>query len=204
MIVMSFYPESEPVPDELRTADLLLRMLSPEHVHMDYEAVMESQEQLRRFSAGSWPAPDFTLEQNIGDLEEHEREHHERVAFTYTVMNPKGTRCEGCVYINPWTDALSHRHINATVDDVTFGEHEAVVTFWVRTSGFERGLDRQLLDGLLGWFDAEWSFSKITCMTNDGLERQMELMEEAGLERRYSFGNSTVQTTWHFYSRVNE
>lgn len=198
---MSFHPEGAPVPDELRTADLLLRMLTPEHVHMDYEAVMESQEQLRCFSAGSWPTPDFTLAQNLDDLEEHEREHHERAAFTYTVMNPDGTRCEGCVYINPWQDALAHRHIDATMDDVTIGEHEAVVTFWARTSGFERDLDRQLFNGLVSWFDAGWAFLRITFMTNDGLERQVKLMEEAGFERRYSFGSETSDLTWLFYSQ---
>lgn len=201
---MSFYPENASVPDELRTADLVLRMLTTQHAEMDYEAVMESQEQLRRFSAGSWPTPDFTLAQNLGDLEHHEREHHERMAFTYTVMNPDGTRCEGCVYINPWQQALAHRHIDATMDDVATGDHEAVVTFWVRDSSLERDLDRQLVRGLLGWFEAEWDFSRVTFMTNTGLERQMALLEEAGLERRYSFGSQTVQTIWHFYSQVNE
>lgn len=198
---MSFYPEDASVPDELRTDDLVLRMLTPEHVHMDYEAVMESQEQLRRFSAGSWPTPDFTLAQNLGDLEEHEQEHHRREAFTYTVMNPDGTRCEGCVYINPWQDALAHRHIDATMDDVTVGEHEAVVTFWARTSGFERDLDRQLFSGLVAWFENDWSFSKITFMTNDGLERQVALLEETGFNRRYAFGSQTSDLTWFFYSR---
>ncbi|MBA2453222.1 MAG: hypothetical protein H0V47_08635 [Chloroflexia bacterium] len=200
---MSFYPGGAPVLDELRTSDLLLRMLTTEHAEMDYEAVMESQEQLRRFSAGSWPTPDFTLEQNIEDLEEHEREHHERIAFTYTVMNPDATRCEGCVYINPWQQALAHRFIDATMDDVAIVEHEAVVTFWIRESSLERELDRQLVHGLLDWFDAEWSFSRITFMTNDRLERQMELLEDAALERRYSFGSETSDLTWTFYSQAN-
>ena len=198
---MLFYPEDAPVPDELRTDDLLLRMLTPEHVEMDYEAVMESQEQLRRFSSGSWPTPDFTLAQNLDDLEEHEREHVERVAFTYTVMNPEGTRCEGCVYINPWSQALAHRDINATLDDVAIGDYEAVVTFWGRSSGLERDLDRQLFHGLLHWFENEWSFSKITFMTNDRLERQVALLEEAGLERTYAFGSDTSEMTWLFYGR---
>ncbi|CAN5691702.1 hypothetical protein BH24CHL1_BH24CHL1_00900 [soil metagenome] len=200
---MSFYPGDAPVLDELRTSDLLLRMLTTEHAEMDYEAVMESQEQLRRFSAGSWPTPDFTLEQNIEDLEEHEREHHERIAFTYTVMSPDATRCEGCVYINSWQQALAHRVIDATMDDVAIVEHEAVVTFWIRESSLERELDRQLVHGLLDWFDAEWSFSRITFMTNDRLERQMELLEDTALERRYSFGSETGDLTWTFYSQAN-
>lgn len=199
---MTFYPDNAAVPDELRTGDLLLRMLTPEHVQMDYEAVMESQEQLRTFEAGSWPAPDFRLDQNLEDLERHAREHRERVGFTYTVMNPEGTRCEGCVYINSWERMLGSRHIDATIDDVSVGEHEAVVTFWARTSGLERDLDRQLLDGLLRWFGDDWAFSRVTFMTNDGLERKVTVLEEAGLERIYSFGSNTTDWTWHFYSRA--
>ena len=98
--------------------------------------------------------------------------------------------------------ALAHRDINATSDDVAIGDYEAVVTFWARSSGLERDLDRQLFHGLLRWFENEWSFSKITFMTNDRLERQVALLEEAGLERTYAFGSDTSEMTWLFYSEV--
>ena len=41
---MAFYPEPHPVPTTLRTSKMLLAMLSPGHVELDYEALMESAE----------------------------------------------------------------------------------------------------------------------------------------------------------------
>jgi hypothetical protein len=196
---MRFYPDDAPVPEELRTADLLLRMLSPDHVHMDYEAVMESQEQLLRWSNGSWPVDGFPLSANLSDLQGHEREHLLREAFTYTVMNPDSTRCEGCVYINPWSQAIGMRHVDATLDDISAGDDEAVVTFWIRSGSLDRDLDSQLVAGLLDWFALDWGFKRIIFMTNDQLPRQMQILEDAGLEQIYRFGSPEGVTTWLFY-----
>ena len=198
---MVFYPDDAPVPDELRTRDLLLQPLTPGHVQIDYEAVIESREQLLGFSNGSWPREGFTLDENLEDLEAHEREHHKRVAFTYTVMNPDATHCEGCVYINPWAHALAHRHVDATLDDIDAGDHEAVVTFWIRSGSIEHDLDRQLVGGLLDWFEREWTFSRVVFMTNTHLPRQVTLLEEAGLQQVYDFGSPTAGLTWLFYGQ---
>src|SRR5436190_10655528 len=107
---MEFYPASAPVPEEKRTDRLLLRPLRATDVELDYDAVMSSAEQLRRWSHSGWPADDFTLEQNRDDLEQHEREHRQREAFTFTVLSLEGGRCLGCVYIKsprPEIDWLS-------------------------------------------------------------------------------------------------
>jgi hypothetical protein len=196
---MRFYPDDAPVPEELRTPDLVLRMLSPDHVHMDYEAVMESQEQLLRWSNGSWPVDGFPLSANLSDLQGHEREHSLREAFTYTVLNPDATRCEGCVYINPWSQAIGMRHVDATLDDISAGDDEAVVTFWIRSGSLDRDLDSQLVAGLLDWFALDWGFKRIIFMTNDQLPRQMQILEDAGLEQIYRFGSPEGVTTWLFY-----
>src|SRR5437868_13449286 len=98
---MEFYPANAPVPEEKRTNRLLLRPLQATDVELDYDAVMSSAEQLRRWSGRGWPADDFTLIQNLVGLQEHEREHQEREAFTFTVLNLEETHCLGCVYIMP-------------------------------------------------------------------------------------------------------
>jgi RimJ/RimL family protein N-acetyltransferase len=98
---MDFYPAGAPVPNEKRADGLLLRPLRATDVELDYDAVMSSAAQLRRWSQTAWPADDFTLAENLADLERHEREHLERTAFTFTVLNPGGTRCLGCVYLAP-------------------------------------------------------------------------------------------------------
>lgn len=167
---------------------------------MDYEAVMESQEQLLHWSNRTWPVDGFPLSSNLADLQRHEEEHLKREAFTYTVMNPDSTRCEGCVYINPWKQEIGTRHVDATMDDVDIGDDEAVVTFWIRSGSLNRGLDSQLVAGLLDWFSREWAFSRIVFMTNDQLPRQMEILEVAGLKEIYRFGSPEGITTWLFYA----
>jgi hypothetical protein len=198
---MQFYPDYAPVPVELRTSDLLLQPLTPGHVQMDYDAVMASRDQLLGWSNGLWPREGFTLAENLEDLQGHEQEHHDREAFTYTVMNPDATRCEGCVYISPWEHALAHRHIDATLEDIEAADNEGVVTFWIRSGSIERDLDRQLVQALLDWFEREWTFSRVVFMTNSHLPRQVSILEEAGLQQVYDFGSPTPGLTWLFYGQ---
>jgi hypothetical protein len=77
----AFYPEPKPVPATLRTRDLHLEMLSPEHVELDYDALMSSWPRLQIWSGSDrWPRPDFTLEENLSDLTEHRDEFVSREA----------------------------------------------------------------------------------------------------------------------------
>src|SRR5262245_53792786 len=146
---MEFYPANIPAPEERRTNRLLLRPLRATDVELDYEAVMSSAEQLRRWSQSDWPTDDFTLTQNLDDLQEHEREHDQREAFTFTVMNPPGTSCLGCVYIMP---------LRPEVTQVCPGAaYPANVGFWVRTSELTNELDKHLFATLRDWFKTEWA-----------------------------------------------
>lgn len=86
---MEFYPASVPVPQENRTSRLRLRPLRATDVELDYKAVMSSAEMLHRWSQSDWPTDDFTLAQNLADLQRHKREHIERKAFTFTVLTSK-------------------------------------------------------------------------------------------------------------------
>ena len=52
-----FYPDEAPVPTTLRTEEFLLRPLRAADVDLDYEAVMATQEVLRRGSGGDVAAP---------------------------------------------------------------------------------------------------------------------------------------------------
>ena len=142
----------------------------------------------------------FPLSANLEDLEQHNEEHIQREAFTYTVLSPDGERCEGCVYINPWEHAVAHRHIDATVADIDAGEHEAVVTFWIRSDRLELDYERQLIGGLLEWFKRDWQFGRITFMTNDQLPGQVSVLQEVGLKQTYAFGSPSGTTRWLFFA----
>lgn len=179
-----FYPIETPVPAELRTDEFVLRPLRTTDVELDYEAVMDSREMLRRWGGGSWPADDFTLSGNLADLQEHESEHEQRVAFTFTVMNPAETECLGCVYLIPL------QKIRYWMDDGLSGENDdfmALCRFWARQSRLADGLDGRLFDALRQWFGEKWQFKKVYFRANEHDTRQRALLVNGGLDLVYDF-----------------
>lgn len=182
---MRFYPADAPVPTELCTDEMLLRMLRATDNPLDYDAVMSSQAMLLVHSGGTWPVDGFSAEENLHDLEEHERDHLARTAFTFTVMNPSETQCLGCVYIRPLERLLLQQQ---APDDVLagVGDDAAVVTFWVRASRVEDELDRHLLAALLDWFPRAWAFQRVVYRVDATETRQMEILRDAGLALWYS------------------
>jgi hypothetical protein len=187
---MAFYPPDAPIPEEKRTDRLLLRPLRATDAELDYEAVMSSAEQLRLWRQSSWPADDFTLAENLADLQRHEREHGERVAFTFTVLNPAGDRCLGCVYITPlWPQ---------TAEICAGAAYPANVGFWVRTSELAGELDRHLLATLRGWFTAEWAFDCVVWAIGQQNARQAALLHEGGLRQRLAFTLADGRQCWAF------
>lgn len=178
---MTFYPEAAYVPAILRTEDFVLRPLSATHVELDYDALMSSKEMLRRWSQSDWPADDFPIEDNLEDLERHEQEHRERVAFTYTVLTPEEKKCVGCVYIQPLSSSMEEANVCGKEEDPG-QRHATRVGFWVRASEIEFELDAKLLASLQEWFKAEWSFDCVVFQISEKDERQIEIMQKAGLK----------------------
>ncbi|GAB4236818.1 MAG: hypothetical protein Kow00121_64030 [Elainellaceae cyanobacterium] len=187
---MKFYPATAPVPQETRTNRLLLRPLRVTDVEPDYDAVMSSSQQLRCWNQSEWPADDFTLAQNRDDLQRHEREHGQRIEFTFTVLDPIATRCLGCVYIVPLWSEAAYLCPSAA--------YAAGVRFWVRTSEIATDLDKHLLDTLRNWFVTEWPFECVVFATSPQDARQVTLLREAGFERHTAFTLSDGLTWWAF------
>ena len=98
---MIFYSEEFAVPEILQTGNFIFRPLRASDVELDFDAVVSSSFMLRAWSQSKWPIDGFTLEENLKDLQRHEREHLEKKAFTYTILNPEETFCIGCIYIEP-------------------------------------------------------------------------------------------------------
>ena len=193
---MTFYPEPKPVPDNLRTDDLYLEMLAPKHVDIDYEAFMSSRPRLRLWSGGGWPNDDFTREDNMQDMAMHRDEFVNREAFAYTVLNPDATRCEGCIYIR----SAGERREKADGDPFPgIPDDAAIVSYWVREDALERDLDRQLLSGLLEWFDAAWEFPNVLFIANEHLTRDIACYGEVGLKRLYSVPDPDLPQELYFY-----
>jgi hypothetical protein len=182
---MPFYPADAPIPEELRSEELHLRPLGPADNDFDYEAVMATQETLRLRGSGEWPRPGFTPEENLADLEGHAADFLARSGFTYTVLDPGGTRCLGCVYLYPLADAL-HRQ---GADDETVarvGDHEAAAWFWLRPDAVAADLDRRLVAALLPWLRDDFAFARVVFVTWASDERQPALFRDAGLRLVWS------------------
>jgi hypothetical protein len=196
---MPFVPDTTRVPDGLQTSEFILRPLRVTDVALDYDAVMETKEFLRAWSQSDWPGDAFTIADNEKDLEMHEREHLDREAFTFTVMDLPGTECLGCVYIRPLPAALrdSRDWLSAQEDPLP-----AVVSFWVRQSRIISDLDRRLLGVLRDWFRNEWPFSCVLFFTNPEHTRQKSLFVDSGMQLRREMQSQRTPVMWLVYGEA--
>lgn len=172
-------------PGELRTDEFLLRPIRASDAALDYEAVMASKEYLRPWEQTGWPADDFTVDANRADVVKLERWHAAGERFTYTVLDPAGTQCLGCVYIAPTSAPLFARKQIAAIDGARWSEYEVAVHFWVRTSRLADGLDRRLLDALGPWLAHDWHVAHHLIVTNEQVEQQVSLIESTNRQLRF-------------------
>ena len=114
---------------------------------------------------------------NRKDPQEHEQEHDEGIAFTYTVLSPTERTCLGCVYIE---------HLK---EGPMKGDYVAMLRFWVHQSYLDRDLDKLLLKDLIDWLKDEWVFSRVIFSVADADKRQVKIATESGLELVHAYGN---------------
>jgi tetratricopeptide (TPR) repeat protein len=145
--LLFFVPDDFEIPDLLLTRHLRIRPLHAEDVDLDYRAVMSSVDHLKDvFGPGSnWPTEELTREDDLRALKKHEKEHLQRAAFTYTVMNHDETDCLGCVYILP-----AHAK-----------DYDAQVYLWVTAKAFRDGRDAELYAAVRDWIEKQWPFSRV-------------------------------------------
>lgn len=174
------------VPAGLTTDEFVLRPIVAADAEMDHAAVMESREYLRTWEQSSWPEDDFTVDANRQDLEKLERRHTSHEAFTYTVTDPAGTECLGCVYIMA-TDARMFAGATITpAADRQWDDYGATVYFWVRRSRLAAGTDRALLDALRAWLARDWKLGGHLIVTNEQFTQQVDMIEHTDLRLRFT------------------
>ena len=139
-----FVPADFQVPAQLETGRLRLRPLAADDAIKDFDAVMTSAERLKTVfrPGGDWP-DGLTLEQNLKELAWHEIEFQNRRSFAYTVVRLDESRVLGCLYLYP----------------TNRGGHDAEVSFWVRASEAETGLDEHLDETVRRWIAEAWPFA---------------------------------------------
>jgi hypothetical protein len=132
-VLVSFVPDDFVVPRSLVSPDFWLEPLGPQHNEDDYRAWTSSIPHIRAtpgFAGRSWPVPDMTLEENLGDLERHAADFAGRSGFTYTVHPTGSDEVIGCVYIYPDSSGAA---VDASVADVRSWVSEAV-SQWLRSA----------------------------------------------------------------------
>lgn len=144
MTEIPFVPDNFAVPPCFETNHFRLRMLSVKDVAKDYEAVIESRDLLHSMGS-TWPREDFTIEENLADLERHQQEFIERKAFAYTVVSLDESQVLGCVYINPAESEAA----------------DSTVYLWVRQSEYDKGLDGVLFRAVKEWIETAWPFTRV-------------------------------------------
>jgi hypothetical protein len=128
-----------------------LEPLGPQHNEDDYRAWTSSIAHIRAtpgFEGRSWPVPDMTLEENLGDLERHAADFAGRSGFTYTVHATGSNEVIGCVYIYPDKSGAA---ADASVADVRS---------WV--SADRASLDVVLYEAVSQWLRSAWPFATVS------------------------------------------
>lgn len=183
---MSFEDQNITAPDGIRSEVFTIRPIRSADAELDYEAVMESKEFLRKWEQSTWPEDDFTVEANREDMVKMEQRHATNYSYGYTVMDPAETACLGCVYVFAPTAKMYLDAEITAIGDTAWSDVEAIVFFWVRASRLAEGLDRDLLGVLRDWFANDWPFDQVHFSTNEQFEQQVELIESAGLTRAFT------------------
>lgn len=168
----------EPPPPP-RTDRIYLERLGPAVAELDFAALMGSRARLRaELQWGDWPRDDFTLAENRKDLERHDAEYENREAYAYSVLDDPGSRCLGCIYLEPW-------------------EHGARLAFWVVDAELDNSLEAHLLSAVLEWVCASWSFDRVLVPLRATNERGIAAAETLGLTRIASGGlDDHVNYVW--------
>lgn len=149
---MGFVPDDFVVPRSLVCASFRLEPLGPEHNEGDYRAWTSSIAHIRAtpgFEGRSWPQPDMTLAENLGDLQRHASDFAARSGFTYTVRAVGSDEIIGCVYIYPAADSAGG----------VSGVSGAAVRSWV--SADRASLDVVLYDAVSEWLRSAWPFTAV-------------------------------------------
>ena len=179
----------------------VVRPLLPSDVVLDHEAVMSSRDFLYHWEQEpQYPPPDFSVADNLEDLEKMHGEHLEGTRYTYTVMNADETQVLGCIYFLPGDDRMYRTAVVTSHDGTDLTSVDATVAFWVRVSTWEDGFERDLLDAVLGWLRDAWSIERSVIVTNEKLDHQIATIESLGLTRRFDYDREKDLYTSHAYA----
>lgn len=179
----------------------VVRPLVPADVVLDHDAVMASREFLYHWEQDPpYPPDDFSVEDNLADLEQMDGAHRDGVRYTYTVMNADETEALGCIYLLPNDDRMYRTAEVTSHDGTDLSNIDATVAFWVRVSTWPDGFERRLLQAVLDWLRDDWSMERAVILTNEHLDHQIATIESLGLTPRFDYDRDNDMYTSRAYA----
>ena len=198
---MSFSDRGIEPADGFSGEGFVVRPLVPSDVELDHAAVMASRDFLYHWEQDPpYPPEDFSVEDNLADLEQMDDAHRTGSRYTYTVMNADESEVLGCIYLLPSDDRM-YRSAEVTSHDGTdLSSIDATVSFWVRPSTWADGFERTLLAAVLDWLRDDWSLERPVILTNERLDHQIATIESLGLTRRFDYDRDKDMYTSYAYA----
>ena len=162
------------LPSRAEVDGLLFVPLTPALVVDDHAALMRDIGALRAWSGQDWPTADFTVQDNLVDLERHDREQRDGIALTYSVL--LDGRIEGCTYVRPFVDALRTRDLPVPTP-LAAPATDVVVRGWMHRCSAE-----VFLRAVLSFFgSAPFAFPRLWWQTNERCPDQVRACDALGL-----------------------
>jgi len=201
MPFMGFREQGIEPADGFTGDGFIVRALVPSDAVLDHEAVMSSRDFLYHWEQEPpYPPEDFSVEDNLEDLEQMDGEHRNGTRYTYTVMNADETRALGCIYLLPNDDRMYRTAEVTSHDSTDLSSIDATVAFWVRVSTWQDGFERTVLEAVLGWLRDDWSLEQPVIVTNEKLDHQIATIESLGLARCFDYDRDKDMYTSHAYA----
>lgn len=168
----------DPIPKDFFHPQFCFQILHPHYVALDYAALMGSKDFLRKWSQSDWPSDDFSLEENLKDLEWHYEEQINKIAFTYTILDSSQTKCLGCLYIRPKKSILNSQ----TNEYQALNEFSHFCSYWVIDTIRGTALDQTILRNLRNWITSVWKFPGVFFTSNQDIPETEENYQKIGMK----------------------
>jgi hypothetical protein len=166
------------IPEKFESPAFHFEVLEPKHVKLDYQALMSSRDYLRRWSNSSWLEDNFSIADNLNDLEWHFEEYKGKFAFTYTILNDSGDKCLGCIYIRP-TESI--RNLKSEEREIlAFSPY--FCSYWVIDEIRQKKLSQDIFSAINNWIKKDWMVSNMLYTCNLEIPEQATVFQNNGFE----------------------
>lgn len=194
---MTLNPDRLPVPDSLTRPLFTLRRQRPEDNALDYEAVMDSKEELRVWSDSEWPEDSFTAGANLEDLHMHIGEHDRDKAYGFSIFTPDERTLLGSLYLSEVAPFLDN--YDASPDQrEALARADVRVEYWLRR-GTDPEFERQFLEAVRRWLAEAWWFGSVVYGSRRGAETQRSAYEAVGLREVVRLTSKDGARRFHFH-----